>query len=134
MIDVAYLSKLYAEKLLEKHDHQAAFVKAVWVAYKQGIKDATDGGAGLLPPGEQGEVTTGRAGGLDREQRAPQLHSEVRAELSEVGHTPGVGKDTQAMQAQDATHEGQAQRRPHHPAKPPRRVRFDRSTKLTVYT
>ena len=42
MVDVAYLSKLYAEKLLSTGSHQDAFLKAVWVAYKEGIKDGQE--------------------------------------------------------------------------------------------
>lgn len=134
MINVTDLSKLYAEKLLATGDHQEAFLKAVWVAYKQGIKDATDVDAGLLQATEPSEVTPRGAGGLDREQRATQLHSEVCTQLPEVGDTPRAGSDTQALQAQDATHEGEAQCGSRHPVKPPGRVRFDRATKLTVYT
>lgn len=42
MIDVEYLSRLYAEKLLATNDHQAAFLKAVWVAYQHGLADKTE--------------------------------------------------------------------------------------------
>lgn len=42
MVDVKEMSQLYAAKLLETGDHQAAFLKAVWVAYQRGLKDATE--------------------------------------------------------------------------------------------
>ena len=39
MIDVDFLRKVFAEKLEKELDLDAAFVKAVWVAYKQGVED-----------------------------------------------------------------------------------------------
>ena len=37
MIDVAELRRLYADKLMATGSHDAAFTKAVWVAFKAGI-------------------------------------------------------------------------------------------------
>lgn len=42
MLDVAELDKLYAEKLLKTGSHDAARMKIVWVAYKQGLADAKE--------------------------------------------------------------------------------------------
>ena len=42
MLDIDILRKVFAEKLLKTGDLDKAFIKAVWVAYKQGIKDAEE--------------------------------------------------------------------------------------------
>ena len=39
MIDVDALRKEYADKLVKTKSHDEAFTKAVWLAYKEGIKD-----------------------------------------------------------------------------------------------
>lgn len=39
MIDISYLKTLFQEKLEDTGSLDAAFTKAVWVAYKQGIED-----------------------------------------------------------------------------------------------
>ena len=41
MIDAATLKKIFTEKLNATGSLDQAFLKAVWVAYMQGIKDAT---------------------------------------------------------------------------------------------
>lgn len=41
MIDVQYLREIFCEKLKATGDMDRAFVKAVWVAYQQGLADAT---------------------------------------------------------------------------------------------
>lgn len=40
MFDVTTARKAFAEKLAKENDFDAAFVKAVWVAYKAGLADA----------------------------------------------------------------------------------------------
>lgn len=40
MIDAAELKRVFAEKLAETGSQDAAFLKAVWVAYQQGLEDA----------------------------------------------------------------------------------------------
>ena len=64
MISISTLKEVYCEKLSRTGSHDAAFVKACWVAYKQGLTDATaetetwdfpdrvpQPDATLLPPG-----------------------------------------------------------------------------------
>ena len=40
MIDVQQLREVFQEKLAKTGDLDDAFIKAVWVAYQQGLKDA----------------------------------------------------------------------------------------------
>lgn len=40
MFDVTTARQAFAEKLAKENDFDAAFVKAVWVAYKAGFADA----------------------------------------------------------------------------------------------
>lgn len=40
MLDVAELREVFAEKLRRTNNMDAAFVKAVWVAYQKGLEDA----------------------------------------------------------------------------------------------
>ncbi|MGB2832977.1 MAG: hypothetical protein WBC07_08470 [Methylotenera sp.] len=40
MFDIATARQVFAEKLARENNFDAAFVKAVWVAYKAGHKDA----------------------------------------------------------------------------------------------
>jgi hypothetical protein len=64
VISITTLKEIYCEKLSRTNSHDAAFTKACWVAYKQGLADALTkaeawnfpGGvpqpnAPLLPPG-----------------------------------------------------------------------------------
>lgn len=42
MIDVKDLIEVFREKLLRTGSLDAAFTKAVWIAYKAGLKDGSD--------------------------------------------------------------------------------------------
>ena len=53
MIDVATLRTIFNEKLAATDSLDAAFTKAVWVAYQAGL---TDGAAGCALPAEGVEV------------------------------------------------------------------------------
>ena len=53
MISVNDLRKAYAEKLMATDSHDAAFTKAVWMAYQAGWNDAL---AKKEPCTEQGEA------------------------------------------------------------------------------
>lgn len=134
MIDVAYLSKLYAEKLLEKHDHQAAFLKAVWVAYKQGIKDATNGPNELLPTYQPGENTAGPSGAVTGARGQGVNGPTPDTELSEVGNAGRVDETASPEKAANKKDGPPAQLGPHYSCVSPPRLRFDRTTKLTRRT
>ncbi|MDI1360646.1 hypothetical protein [Methylotenera sp.] len=55
MIDIAHLRTVFAEKLLATDDFQAAFTKAVWVAYKAGIAAAVNNDIDIILIGEENE-------------------------------------------------------------------------------
>lgn len=40
MVNVEELREVFAQKLLATNNFDAAFVKAVWVAYQKGLEDA----------------------------------------------------------------------------------------------
>lgn len=128
MISIEQLSQVYAEKLIQTGDHQAAFRKAVWVAYKQGVADEH---VGLPQTTEPGEATDGTARAVDRELGAEELHQAVRPELPEVGVVSGVESNPAYVSGLNSFVRHPAQLRPHHTPDAPIRLRFDRTTKLT---
>lgn len=128
MISIEQIARVYAEKLIQTGDHQAAFRKAVWVAYKQGVADEH---VGLPQTKEPGEAVTGSACALDRELGAEELHQAVRPELSFLGMQEGFRLGEIVMQDPDTFDGRTTQLGPHYTVDAPVRLRFDRTTKLT---
>lgn len=56
MMNVETCREAFAEKLKATGDMDAAFVKAVWVAFKAGIAAERAGFAGQLPPEAEEDV------------------------------------------------------------------------------
>jgi len=128
VISIEQLSQVYAEKLIQTGDHQAAFRKAVWVAYKQGVADEH---VGLPQTSEPGGVVAGSSRAVDRELEAEELHQAVCPELPSVGMQEGFKPGQIVMLDPDTYDRHPAQLRPHHTPDAPIRLRFDRTTKLT---
>lgn len=60
MIDKAELLKIFNDKLASSGSLDDAFLKAVWVAYKQSIADAPGSAASVPPCGGGGEIQASR--------------------------------------------------------------------------
>lgn len=60
MLDKAELLRIFKDKLASSGSLDDAFLKAVWVAYKQGIADAPVSAASVPPCGGGGEIQASR--------------------------------------------------------------------------